>query len=87
MPTPLDNMMKSKNMVLAFGGVVAAAAAWSIWGGDMFPPEQDPTGNPEAWTREEMRRWLSARNLFPREDATREQLLERVRANMRHARK
>lgn len=25
----------------------------------MFPPEPDPTGNPETWTQEEMRRWLS----------------------------
>jgi STE24 endopeptidase len=60
MPTALDNMMKSKNVVLAFGGVVAAAAVYSIWGGDMFPAESDPTGNPEAWTTEELRRWLRA---------------------------
>jgi hypothetical protein len=26
----------------------------------MFPPEQDPKGDPETWTREELRRWLSA---------------------------
>jgi hypothetical protein len=43
----------------AFSVVVAAAAAWTIWGGDMFPPEPDPTGDPEGWTNEEMRRWLS----------------------------
>ena len=47
-------------MMTAFSGVVAAAAAWTIWGGDMFPAEPDPTGNPEEWTKEEMRRWLSA---------------------------
>lgn len=46
--------------VTAFSGVVAAAAVWSIWGGDMFPPEPDPTGDPQGWTQEEMRRWLSA---------------------------
>lgn len=26
----------------------------------MFPAEPDPTGKPEDWTREDMRRWLSA---------------------------
>ena len=44
----------------AFSGAVAAAAAWSIFGGDMFPAEPDPKGNPEGWTREELRRWLAA---------------------------
>ncbi|KAK0383706.1 hypothetical protein NLU13_9617 [Sarocladium strictum] len=83
MPTPLDNMMKSKNMVLAFSGVVAAAAVWTIWGGDMFPPEPDPTGDPAGWTKEEMRRWLSLRSLFPQANDTREELLARVLANMR----
>ncbi|KAI9898667.1 hypothetical protein N3K66_007027 [Trichothecium roseum] len=87
MPTPLDNMMKSKNMVLAFSGAVAAAAAWSIFGGDMFPAEPDPKGNPEGWTREELRRWLAARNLMPDSNASKEELLERVQANMRIPRK
>ncbi|CRK12852.1 hypothetical protein BN1723_018791 [Verticillium longisporum] len=49
----------------------------------MFPAAADPTGNPEEWTREEMRRWLAARNLFPGDAATREELLARVLANMR----
>ncbi|WDK12508.1 hypothetical protein CGRA01v4_03788 [Colletotrichum graminicola] len=44
----------------AFGGLVTAAAVWAIYGGDMFPAAPDPTGNPENWTREEMRRWLAA---------------------------
>lgn len=26
----------------------------------MFPSEPDPTGDPETWTREDMRRWLAA---------------------------
>jgi hypothetical protein len=26
----------------------------------MFPSESDPKGDPETWTREELRRWLSA---------------------------
>lgn len=30
--------------VLGFAGLVTAAAAWTIWGGDMFPAEPDPTG-------------------------------------------
>ncbi|KAH8887426.1 hypothetical protein GQ53DRAFT_749905 [Thozetella sp. PMI_491] len=75
--------MKSKNAFLAFGGLVTATAIWAIWGSDLFPAASDPKGDPETWTREELRRWLSARNLFPRESDTREQLLERVKANMR----
>ncbi|KAH8598119.1 hypothetical protein B0O99DRAFT_507118, partial [Bisporella sp. PMI_857] len=69
---------------IAFGGIITAAAVWSIWGqGEIFPKEQDPTGEPEMWTREEMRRWLAARNLHPNSKDSREQLLERVKANMR----
>ena len=67
----------------------------------MFPPQVDPSGDPESWTREDMRRWLTAassprrtvtrhnsdrptqRNLHPQDGDTREQLLERVRANLR----
>ncbi|ATZ50237.1 hypothetical protein BCIN_05g06060 [Botrytis cinerea B05.10] len=60
MPTPLDRALSSKNAVLAFTGIVTAAAAWSIWGTDMFPKEEDPTGDPETWSREELRRWLAA---------------------------
>ncbi|KAM4066504.1 putative stress-responsive nuclear envelope protein [Hirsutella rhossiliensis] len=75
--------MKSKSLVLAFGGMIAAAAAWAIWGSDVFPPERDPTGDPETWTRGEMRRWLAARNLVPQDGSTREELLARVLANMR----
>ncbi|KAJ6784833.1 hypothetical protein PWT90_06813 [Aphanocladium album] len=59
MPTLLDSTLKSKNMVLAFGGVVAAATVWML-SGDMFPADPDPKGDPETWTREEMRRWLEA---------------------------
>ncbi|KND91977.1 hypothetical protein TOPH_03490 [Tolypocladium ophioglossoides CBS 100239] len=87
MPTPLDNAMKSKNMVLAFGAAVAAAAVWAIFGSNMFPVEPDPKGDPETWTKEEMRRWLAARSLFPQDSDTREDLLARVLANMRVPRK
>ncbi|KAL1838608.1 hypothetical protein VTJ49DRAFT_2476 [Mycothermus thermophilus] len=83
MPTPLDRAMKSKNAFLAFTGLVTGVALWAIWGGDLFPSEQDPKGDPETWTREELRRWLAARNLFPNDGDTREQLIERVKANMR----
>lgn len=83
MPTPLDKALNSKNTFLAFTGIVTAVAAWSIWGQDMFPREGDPTGDPEKWTREELRRWLAARNLHPNPKDTNEQLVERVKANMR----
>ncbi|KAJ5579951.1 uncharacterized protein N7459_005936 [Penicillium hispanicum] len=63
--------------------MVTAVAAWSIWGTDVFPAEADPTGNPENWTVEEMKRWLRARGLLPSENASREELLERVKANLR----
>ncbi|ROV92707.1 hypothetical protein VSDG_06601 [Cytospora chrysosperma] len=81
--TPLDNAMKSKNMFLAFGGLITAVGVWTIWGGNMFPSEPDPTGDPETWTREEMRRWLAARNLYPQDSDTEEQLLERIKINLR----
>ncbi|KAF4216719.1 hypothetical protein CNMCM8980_007288 [Aspergillus fumigatiaffinis] len=63
--------------------MVTAAAAWAIWGGDMFPSEPDPTGDPEDWTADEMRRWLRNRALLPTEQATRDELLERVKVNLR----
>lgn len=50
--------------VVAFGGIVAAATVWAL-SGDLFPPDPDPKGDPESWTREEMRRWLEAVSLRP----------------------
>ncbi|KAL2386456.1 hypothetical protein RJZ90_000593 [Blastomyces dermatitidis] len=82
MPTPLDKALNSKNLFL---GLVTAAAAWTIWGGDMFPAEPDPTG--KNWSIEELRRWLSSRGLLPSSTASREDLVERVKANLRHPRK
>ncbi|PIG89985.1 hypothetical protein AARAC_005429 [Aspergillus arachidicola] len=70
MPTALDRAMHSKNLFLGFAGMVTAAAAWVIW-------------DPETWTAEEMKRWLSNRGLMPNNEATREELLERVKANLR----
>ncbi|KKK13932.1 hypothetical protein AOCH_003502, partial [Aspergillus ochraceoroseus] len=39
--------------------------------------------DPSTWTLEEMHRWLRARGLLPDEHATREELLERIKANLR----
>ncbi|KAJ5096091.1 hypothetical protein NUU61_005447 [Penicillium alfredii] len=86
MPTQLDRALNSKNLFLGFAGMVTAVAAWSIWGSDVFPAEPDPTGDPEKWTADEMKRWLRVRGLLPGESATREELLERVKANLRVSR-
>jgi len=83
MRTPLDRALNSPNLLLGFAGIITAVAAWGIWGGDMFPVEPDPSGSPENWTVEEMRRWLRNRSRLPDDMASREELLERVRANMR----
>ncbi|RSL92737.1 hypothetical protein BHE90_005186 [Fusarium euwallaceae] len=85
MSTRMDKMMRSQNMVLAFGAAVCMGAAYVIMGnnGQGLFPAPDPTGDPTTWTRDELRRWLAARNLCPAESATQEELLERVQANMR----
>jgi len=49
-----------QNMFLGFAGLVTAVAAWGIWGGDMFPQAEDPKGDPENWTEEDMKRWLDS---------------------------
>ncbi|KAK8135419.1 hypothetical protein PG984_003359 [Apiospora sp. TS-2023a] len=82
--TPIDNAMRSKNAFLGFAALVTAATAYVIWGSDVFPAEGDPKGDPKDWTREELRRWLANRDLHPQSGDTREQLLARVKANMRH---
>ncbi|KAF6232020.1 hypothetical protein HO173_009857 [Letharia columbiana] len=83
MPTPLDRAMQSRNAFFAFAGIVTAVSAWSIWGGEMFPGEKDPVGDPSKWADSELKRWLEVRGLLPDKKATREDLLERVKANMR----
>lgn len=83
MPTQLDRALNSKNLFLGFAGMVTAVAAWSIWGTDVFPAQDDPKGNPDEWTIDEMKRWLRVRGLLPNDNATREELLERVKANFR----
>jgi hypothetical protein len=88
-----------KNLFLGFAGLVTAVSVWSIWGGDMFPAPEDPNGDPEKWTEDELKRWLNAvsehqvlkiylltfreRGLFAGSTATKEELLARVKANMR----
>jgi len=46
-------------MVLGFAGLVTAATAWMVFGqGEIFPQAEDPKGDPQKWSEEEMRRWL-----------------------------
>lgn len=45
--------------------MVTGVAVWAIWGGDMFPQEQDPKGDPGTWSQEELRRWLAAVGYSP----------------------
>lgn len=86
---------------MGFATLVAGVAVWTIWGtGDMFPKAEDPKGEPEHWTDEEMKRWLRAvrrinnsvfdllanvpqRNLVPTGKESRDELLTRIKANMR----
>ncbi|KAG0645200.1 hypothetical protein D0Z07_9007 [Hyphodiscus hymeniophilus] len=77
-----------QNTFLAFTGIVTAVAAWSIWGGDMFPRENDPSGGMFLFFQfmPPFLRCLadvSKRNLHPNPKDTKEELLERVRANLR----
>ncbi|QIX00103.1 hypothetical protein AMS68_005620 [Peltaster fructicola] len=83
MPTPIDRAMDSRNLFMGFAALVTGVAAWTIWGGDMFPQAEDPKGEPEKWTDEEMRRWLRSRNLLPTGKETRAELLTRIKANLR----
>lgn len=84
MPTPIDRALHQKAPFLAFAGIITAVAAWSIWG-----PEStnlagpDPTGDPETWTREQLRTWLNNRRLLPSGSASREELLAQVQKRMR----
>ncbi|KAL1974302.1 hypothetical protein VTN31DRAFT_4506 [Thermomyces dupontii] len=83
MPNQIEKVINAKNLVLGFAAIVTAASVWSIWGGDIFPPEPDPIGDPTQWATEELKRWLRKRDLLPDEGASREALIERVHANMR----
>lgn len=57
-----------ENLFLGFAGIITAVSVWSIWGQDMFPAQEDPKGDPEKWTDDEMRRWLNAVGIFKRVD-------------------
>lgn len=83
--TPLDNMMKSKNMLLAFSGMVTAVGVWAVCGGNIFPSESDPTGDPAMWTIEELQRWLRKRNLDFNNNASKEEMVEWVQTLMARA--
>ncbi|KAI5811495.1 hypothetical protein DFH27DRAFT_31452 [Peziza echinospora] len=83
-PTPLDRVLHSKNAFLAFTGLIVAVSAWTILKPDpIFAGPGDPTGRPEEWTLGEMRKWLNLRGLEPSGYATREELLERIKVNLR----
>lgn len=45
--------------------MVTAVAAWSIWGGDIFPAQlpPEPAGEPETWSLEDLRGYLKAVSL------------------------
>lgn len=47
-------------MFLGFAALITGVAAYSIWGQDMFPREQDPRGEPETWTADQLRKWLES---------------------------
>ncbi|KAF8464604.1 hypothetical protein BDZ91DRAFT_729461 [Kalaharituber pfeilii] len=73
-----------ENAFLAFTGLIVAVSAYTILKPDpIFPGQDDPTGNPDDWTLGEMRKWLSLRGLEPSPNATREELLERIKLNIR----
>ena len=37
-------MLNLRISTIAFTGLITAVAAWSIWNGEMFPAEKDPSG-------------------------------------------
>lgn len=43
-PRYIYHLTNSISNNVGFAGMITAAAAWSIWGSEMFPAEQDPTG-------------------------------------------
>lgn len=47
-------------MFLGFAALITGVTMYSIWGQDMFPREEDPRGEPETWTADQMRRWLES---------------------------
>lgn len=37
-------MLTTLDVFLGFAGLVTMASLWNMFGGDMFPPEKDPSG-------------------------------------------
>lgn len=56
--TAMDRALQSRNLFLGFAGLVGMASLYNMWNGDVFPAEKDPSGDPETWTDEELKRWL-----------------------------
>ena len=48
-PSEGEPQLVQINSRAAFAGIVTAVSAWSIWGGEMFPAEKDPTGGEDGW--------------------------------------
>ncbi|TQS35649.1 hypothetical protein Golomagni_03926 [Golovinomyces magnicellulatus] len=86
MPTSLDRALNQRSSLFAFTGIITGIAAWMILFQDIFPKASDPAGNPETWTRDELMRWLAARDLQPNDNDSNEVLLERVKCNLKASR-
>lgn len=83
MPTPMDRALQSRNLFFGFAGLITLASLTSMFGGNIFPEEKDPKGNPETWTEEELRRWLRRRDgSEPGSKLSRDELIEKVKAKM-----
>lgn len=45
---PVYSEVNSRKILMflssGFAGIITAVAAWSIWGGDLFPADKEPTG-------------------------------------------
>ncbi|PSK55197.1 hypothetical protein B9Z65_2586 [Elsinoe australis] len=81
-PTQLDRTMQSRNVFIGFAGLVTAVSVWMIWGqGDMFPkkkPAKEPTGEPTTWSEDELRKYLTERNLAVGKNPTHQELVAMV---------
>ncbi|KAF2864492.1 hypothetical protein K470DRAFT_254133 [Piedraia hortae CBS 480.64] len=58
-PTPLDRAVRSQNIFFGFALAVSAAAAWSIWGGEVFPSQKKDDRLLEEWTNTELKEFLN----------------------------
>ncbi|MCJ1482309.1 hypothetical protein MMC06_002473 [Schaereria dolodes] len=60
----LNRKSLTQNINQGFAGIITAVAAWSIWGSEMFPAEQDPVGDSSKWADSELKRWLEVVRAF-----------------------